>query len=328
MELSHRSPEFTFLAKKFRENLINVMQVPDKYEVIFLHGGASAQFSAIPNNLAYHPNRANVVDYFNTGVWSAKAIEEAKKYAQVNIVSKSLHHIEDKSNWNLSDTAKYVYYTTNETITGLSFNFVPDVNDKVLIADMSSDILSKVIQVTDFDVIFAATQKNIGSAGVGILIIKKDLLASIDNEFIPNVLDWKSYATKNSMYNTPATYIWYLSNLVLEWVQRQGGVEAIEKINRRKSNKLYAFIDKSSLYSNHVNKDNRSLTNVSFFILDEKAADEALTSKFIKQAEEQGLYGLKGHKAYGGIRASIYNSMPEEGIDTLIDFMESFANKI
>ena len=324
MEMSHRSPEFMSVAQKMEQDLRDLMAIPDNYKVLFLHGGASLQFSAIPLNLT---QEGDTVDYFNTGVWSTKAIKEAQRYANVNfVVGEGATHpteISDPATWNFSADAKYIHLCTNETITGLEFQ--DDLMEAVfaqgkpVIADMSSTILSRPVDVSKFGIIYAGAQKNIGPSGLAIMIVREDLVGQARSD-CPKLLDWATYAENESMFNTPNTWAWYLSGLVFEWLKDVGGLTEIAKINQTKAQKLYEFIDASDFYSNSIKLEQRSWMNVTFAL-----ANEDKNAEFLAQAKAQGLLSLKGHKAFGGMRASIYNAMPSEGIDALIAFMKDFA---
>lgn len=317
MEMSHRSKEFMSVVHKMEATLREIMEIPDNYKVLFTHGGASLQFSAIPMNLTQQGDK---VDYFNTGVWSAKAITEAKRYTNVNIVCEAENGIPDRREWKLSEDAKYVHICQNETITGVEFQAAPQT-DKTLIADFSSTILSRPIKVSDYGVIYAGAQKNIGPAGLAIIIVREDLIGNARSD-TPKLLNWETYADNESMFNTPATFSWYLAGLVFEWIKQQGGVKAIAEINQRKASKLYEYIDASTLYYNEVDVPVRSWMNVTF-----KFNNTDLEATFLEESKAAGFLSLKGHKAYGGMRASIYNAMPEEGVDALITFLKDFEAK-
>lgn len=319
MEVSHRGKDYTAVAKKAEADLRQLMAIPDNYKVLFLQGGASLQFAMIPLNLA---NEGDTVDYFNTGVWSEKAIKEASRFCKVNVVASHTSAIPDMSEWKLSPDAKYVHYTPNETIGGLEFQQIPDVGDKVLVADMSSTILSRPIDVSRFGVIYAGAQKNIGPAGLTIVIIRDDLVGKA-RVGTPTMLNYQSAADNDSMYNTPATYPWYMAGLVFEWLLDNGGLSAMAAINERKAQKLYAAIDQSNgFYANPVKPSDRSWMNVPFTL-----KDPALDATFLAETAAAGLTSLKGHKIVGGMRASIYNAMPEAGVDALIAFMHDFAQR-
>ncbi|MCU7799091.1 MAG: 3-phosphoserine/phosphohydroxythreonine transaminase [gamma proteobacterium symbiont of Lucinoma myriamae] len=320
MEMSHRGKAFMSIASKAEADLRTLMSIPDNYKVLFLQGGASSQFGAIPLNLLGDKTTA---DYVNTGMWSKKAIAEAKRYCDVNVVTTSedsgFTTIPEFSSWNLNPDAAYVHYTPNETIGGVEFDYIPDTGNVPLIADMSSTILSRPIDVSKFGMIYAGAQKNVGPAGLTLVIIREDLIGKA-SESTPAMLNYKIHADNDSMYNTPPTYSWYFAGLVFDWVLGKGGLEGIGKINKDKSDKLYAAIDGSDFYANPVETRYRSWMNVPFTL---KSAD--LDAAFLEQAAKKGLATLKGHRSVGGMRASIYNAMPEEGVDTLVEFMKEFA---
>ena len=322
MEMSHRGPEYTRIAEQAETDLRELMDISDDYAVLFLQGGASLQFPMIPMNLLRGKKTA---DYFNTGAWSTKAIAEARQFCDVNIVTDSTANhfttIANPSEWSLSEQAAYVHYTPNETIHGLEFAEIPDVGDVPLVADLSSTILSRPIDVSQFGMIYAGAQKNIGPAGLCIVIIRKDLLGDV-LPGTPTMLNYKTHADNGSMFNTPATYSWYLAGLVFDWLKQQGGLEAMAALNKRKAAKLYATIDGSDFYSNPVDIRYRSWMNVPFTL-----ADDKLDKLFLQQAAEHKLLTLKGHRDLGGMRASIYNAMPEAGVDALISFMNEFERK-
>jgi len=321
MEMSHRSDEMVGIANEAEADLRELMEISDDYAVLFLQGGASSQFSAVPLNLM---GEGKVVDYVNTGEWSKKAIKEAKRYANVNVVASSedtnFTTIPAFDTWKLSEDAAYLHYTPNETIGGLEFFWTPE--SKVpLVADMSSTILSRPIDVNKFGLIYAGAQKNIGPAGLTIVIVRKDLLGKASS-ITPTMLDYKTAADNDSMYNTPPTLAWYLAGLVFKWLKAQGGLEAMEVVNRRKAEKLYSYIDASGFYSNPVEVASRSLMNIPFVL-----ADANLDKAFLAGAEEAGLLNLKGHRSVGGMRASVYNAVPEEAVDALIAYMKDFAQQ-
>jgi phosphoserine aminotransferase len=309
------------IANEAEADLRELMGISDDYAVLFLQGGASSQFSAVPLNLM---GEGKVVDYVNTGEWSKKAIKEAKRYANVNVVASSedtnFTTIPAFDAWKLSEDAAYLHYTPNETIGGLEFFWTPE--SKVpLVADMSSTILSRPIDVNKFGLIYAGAQKNIGPAGLTIVIVRKDLLGKASS-ITPTMMDYKTAADNDSMYNTPPTLAWYLAGLVFKWLKAQGGLEAMEVINRRKAEKLYSYIDASGFYSNPVEVASRSLMNIPFVL-----ADASLDKAFLAGAEEAGLLNLKGHRSVGGMRASVYNAVPEEAVDALIAYMKDFAQQ-
>ena len=322
MEMSHRGKEFLSIANQAEADLREVMKIPDNYKVLFLQGGASAQFSAIPMNLLRGKSTA---DYFNTGQWSKKAIKEAKRYCDVNIVASSeddgFNSVPDKSTWNLNPDAAYVHYTANETIGGVEFDEIPDTGDVPLIVDLSSTILSRPIDVSKFALIYAGAQKNIGPAGLTIVIVRDDLIGDTLPS-TPTTFDYKVQADNDSMYNTPPTYGLYLAGLVFDWLKDLGGLTAMAEINQRKAEKLYAAIDNSGFYQNPVDPQYRSWMNVTFTL-----NNSELDADFLAGAKQAGLITLKGHRSVGGMRASIYNAMPETGVDTLITFMQEFAQQ-
>ncbi|RMH62544.1 MAG: 3-phosphoserine/phosphohydroxythreonine transaminase [Zetaproteobacteria bacterium] len=319
MEMSHRGKEFMSIAERAERTLREIMAIPDHYKVLFLQGGASSQFAMVPLNLLGARTSA---DYLNTGMWSKKAIAEAKRFCQVNIAADTSEdgftRVPSQEELSLNPDAAYVHYTPNETIGGVEFDYIPDTGDVPLVADMSSTILSRPIDVSRFGLIYAGAQKNIGPAGLTIVIVREDLLGRCA-EMAPTMFNYQVHADSGSMYNTPPTYSWYMAGLVFEWIKEQGGLSAIAEVNRRKAEKLYAAIDRSSLYANPVDKNARSWMNVPFTL-----ADPALDAAFLQGAAERGLLTLKGHRSVGGMRASIYNAMPEEGVDALIAYMEDF----
>ena len=319
MEMSHRGKAFMSIAEKAEADLRKLLNIPNNYKVLFLQGGAHAQFAMIPLNLLQGKQQA---DYMETGDWSVRAIEEARRYGHVNVVASSISSnfttIPERSTWQVNPNAAYFHYVDNETIRGVEFDAIPEVGDVTLVADMSSNILSRPIDVSRFGVIYAGAQKNIGPAGLTIAIVREDLLGRADPK-TPNILNYQIYADNESMYNTPPTYAWYIAGLVFEWLLAQGGLEAMAVLNERKAEKLYAAIDQSDFYANPVDKQYRSWMNVPFTL-----RDSQLDAAFLKQAEEAGLVTLKGHRQVGGMRASIYNAMPEAGVDALISFMQQF----
>lgn len=321
MEMSHRSAEIVSIVEKAERDFRDLLNISDDYAVLFLQGGASTQFSAVPLNLL--DGKASA-DYINTGQWSKKAISEAKRFGGVNVVASSqdanFTTIPVVDSWNLDENAAYFHYTPNETIGGVEFFDVPNVNVP-LVADMSSTILSRPIDVSKFGVIYAGAQKNIGPAGLTMVIVRKDLLGKA-SAGCPTMLDWKVAAENDSMYNTPPTYAIYLAGLVFAWLKEQGGLEAIEVVNRRKADKLYSYIDNSGFYANPVEIASRSLMNIPFTL-----KDDALDKAFLAEAEKAGLLNLKGHRSVGGMRASIYNAVPEAAVDALIAFMKDFAQR-
>jgi phosphoserine aminotransferase len=319
MEVSHRSKEFIAVAESAEQDLRDLLGISDDYSVLFTQGGATLQFAMVPLNLAAP---GDTVDYVQTGAWSKKAIGEARRFCNVHIVADSSNsnfcHIPGQDSWQLSDNAAYLHYTPNETIGGVEFHFVPEGNGAPLVADMSSTILSRPLDVSRFGVIYAGAQKNIGPAGITVVIVRKDLLA-LAREKIPTLLTYNVYAESGSMINTPPTFAWYVAGLVLKHLKAQGGLAGVAERNARKAIKLYDAIDSSALYSNAVSKDCRSWMNVTFVL-----QDSSLDGSFLAEADAAGLKNLKGHRSVGGMRASLYNAMPEEGVDRLIEFMRDF----
>ena len=318
MEVSHRSKEFIEVAARAEATLRTLLKVPDDYAVIFPQGGATLQMAMAPMNLAAPGETA---DYVVTGSWGKKAAGEARKFCKVNIAAdasdRNFTYVPEQTAWRRSDKAAFLHYTPNETIAGVEFNFVPD-GDVPLVADMSSNILSRPIDVARFGVIYAGAQKNIGPAGITLVIVRRDLLDRAGPD-LPHLMTWKSYAESDSMTNTPPTFAWYVADLVFQHLLKTGGVEAMAEINLRKARKLYAAIDASGFYSNPVAPDCRSIMNVPFIL-----ADAGLDSKFLAEAQAAGLANLKGHRSVGGMRASIYNAVSEAAVDALIAFMAEF----
>ncbi|WP_447556475.1 3-phosphoserine/phosphohydroxythreonine transaminase [Vreelandella sp. EE22] len=329
MEMSHRSDEFIAIAQKAETDLRRLLSIPDNYRVLFLQGGASLQFAMLPMNLLGQGGRAN---FIQTGIWGKKALSEARHLGfdcHVAGSSEPNGHIEVPSmeNLSISDDAAYIHYTANETIGGLEFDYTPalkrlDGVNVPLVCDMSSSILSGPIDVTDFGVIYAGAQKNIGPAGLTLVIVRDDLLGRATAS-TPTLFDYQKLAEAESMVNTPPTYAWYLSGLVFEWLKDEvGGLEAMDALNQRKADKLYRAIDESAFYSNPIAKRNRSRMNVPFVL-----ADDALDCVFLDEAEAAGLLNLKGHRSVGGMRASLYNAVPEAAVDALIAFMQDFEQR-
>jgi phosphoserine aminotransferase len=319
MEMSHRSSDYLAIFNSAKDNLKKLMEVPDNYEILFLHGGASSQFAMVPLNLFSKSKKA---DYINTGVWSKKAIAEAKRYGAINVVAssedKTFSYIPKTSRDTFDGEADYVHITSNNTIYGTAFHELPDVGDVPLVADMSSNILAQVYDVSKFGIIYAGAQKNIGPAGVAIVIVRKDLIGNA-MDVTPNMFNYKTHAENDSMFNTPPTYTIYIAGLVFEWLLEKGGVAEMQKINEEKAGWLYDFIDNSRLFRGTAEVNSRSVMNVPFV-----TPSEELDAKFIKEATAAGLKTLKGHRSVGGMRASIYNAMPQEGVKALVDFMKKF----
>jgi phosphoserine aminotransferase len=322
MEMSHRSDEYVAIAEKAEQDLRDLLSVPSDYKVLFLQGGASQQFAEIPLNLLPEDGTA---DYIETGIWSKKAIEEAQRYGNVNVAASAKGYdyfaIPGQNKWQLSKGAAYVHYASNETIGGLQFDWVPEVGDTPLVVDMSSDILSREVDVSKFGLIYAGAQKNIGPSGLVVAIIREDLLGRA-RSVCPTMLNYKVAADNGSMYNTPATYSWYLSGLVFEWLKEQGGVAAMEQRNKAKKDLLYKAIDASDFYSNPIQPSARSWMNVPF-----RLADEKLDKAFLAGADARGLLNLKGHRSVGGMRASIYNATGLDAVEALVAYMAEFEKE-
>ncbi|MAL98515.1 MAG: 3-phosphoserine/phosphohydroxythreonine aminotransferase [Alteromonadaceae bacterium] len=322
MEMSHRSDEFVSIAQRAERTLRELMGISDDYAVLFMQGGASTQFATIPLNLL---GGHDCADYVNTGIWSKKAIAEAKRYTRVNVVASTeadnFTRCPDQSELKLNPEAGYVHYTPNETIGGLEYDYIPDVGDVPLVADLSSTILSRPQDINRFGLIYAGAQKNIGPAGLTLVLVRRDLMGRTRPE-LPTMMDYSVADKHDSMYNTPPTFAWYLAGLVFDWVQQQGGVQAMGELNRRKAERLYGAIDSSDFYGNPIQPRFRSWMNVPFTL-----ADERLNSAFLTGAEERGLLSLQGHRSVGGMRASIYNAMPEAGVEALVAYMETFEKE-
>ena len=322
MEMSHRSKEVVEIAETAKQDFIDLLKIDSNYDVLFIQGGASLQFSMVPMNLL--PSSDSLSNYLNVGQWSKKAIKEAKKYGNLNISASSedisFKQYPSPSDWKIDDSASYLHLVMNETIDGAclrNHNNLPDIN---LVADCSSCILSEPLNVSKFALIYSGAQKNIGPAGLAIIIIRKDLL--IDRDDLPAMMSYKTYSDSDSMYNTPPTFAWYLSGKVFKWLKNKGGLENQKKENESKASKLYEFIDSSDFYKNDVHKESRSIMNVPFLM-----NDESLNPKFLKESEEHGLLNLAGHRSVGGMRASIYNAVPEQGVEALIEFMKNFEKQ-
>ncbi len=319
MEMSHRSKEFVGIAGQAEQDLRELLNVPEDYAVLFLQGGATGQFSFVPMNILGEKTSAN---YVNTGQWSKKAIADAGKYAEVNVAAsaeaKNFTHVPGQSEWQLQDDAGYLHYTPNETIGGVEFGFIPESGGQPLVADMSSTILSRPVDVSRFGVIYAGAQKNIGPSGLTVVIVKKSLFGKV-SKHLPDAFNYQKQAESDSMLNTPPTYGWYIAGLVFKWIKDSGGLSSMATINERKANKLYNAIDTSSLYSNPVDPASRSWMNIPF-----TTGDDSRDAQFLEGATKAGLHTLKGHRSVGGMRASIYNAMPEAGVDALIEYMREF----
>jgi phosphoserine aminotransferase len=322
MEMSHRSKEYLSIATQAEADLRTLLAIPDNYKVLFLQGGATSQFAMVPMNLLRGCTQA---DYINTGAWSKKAIAEARRYCEVNVAASSADSnfttIPAIAGWQLNSAAAYVHYTPNETIGGVEFHEIPDTGDVPLVADMSSTILSRPLDVSRYGLIYAGAQKNIGPAGLTVVIVRDDLIGTT-LPVTPSMFDYQAHADNGSMLNTPPTFAWYLAGLVFVWLLGQGGLAAMADFNRRKAQHLYDAIDGSDFYHSPVDPACRSWMNVPFTL-----ANADLDGEFLAQAKAAGLLNLKGHRSVGGMRASIYNAMPEAGVAALIDFMRVFERK-
>jgi phosphoserine aminotransferase len=317
MEMSHRGKEFMGIAEQAESDLRELLIIPENYKVLFLQGGASSQFAMVPMNLMGSKGKA---DYINTGSWSKKAIAEAKRYGEVNVLADTSADftVPDQDSLQFSADGAYLHYTPNETIQGVEFPYIPDTGDMPLVVDVSSTILSRPMDVPKFGIIYAGAQKNIGPAGLTLVIVRDDLIGHA-SDGTPAMFDYKTHADTGSMYNTPPTYGWYLAGLVFQWLKEQGGLAGMAQINERKAKALYSAIDASDFYANPVDPACRSWMNVPFTL-----ADSELDAAFLDGAGAAGLKTLKGHRSVGGMRASIYNAMPEAGVQALIEFMAEF----
>ena len=329
MEMSHRGPEFMSIMAAAQSDLRELLAVPENYKILFLQGGGLGENAIVPMNLVGRKPQPATVDFIHTGSWTAKSIKEARKYGNVNIAASGeasgFQSVPPRDTWKLSKDAAYVHICTNETIDGVEYHFAPEVGadtgDAPIVADMSSHILSRVIDVAKYGVIFGGAQKNIGPAGLTLVIVREDLLGHA-LPICPSAFDWTVVAEHDSMYNTPPTYAIYIAGLVFQWLKRQGGVAAMERRNIEKATLLYDYLDSSNFYSNRIARDCRSRMNVPFFL-----RDESLNAAFLAGAKDGGLLQLKGHKSVGGMRASIYNAMPIEGVQTLVAFLKDFEKK-
>jgi len=320
MEVSHRGKPFMAVAEKAEADLRTLLSVPNNYKVLFLQGGGRGQFFAVPLNLA---KRGTFSQHLVSGQWSKSAVEEASKYMSCDEVASNytkdgLIYVPDQNMWSVKPDAAYFHYCPNETVDGIEINWVPETKDVPLVADMSSNILSKNINIADYGIVYAGAQKNIGPSGLAVVIVREDLL-QYQRDDTPAIYNYNLQAKKDSMYNTPPTFSWYLAGLVFEWLLEQGGISNIEAVNAKKAATLYECIDSSSLYNNHIASDYRSRMNVTFHL-----SNTALNDAFLEQAAANGLQALKGHRDVGGMRASIYNAMPLEGVKTLVEFMQEF----
>jgi phosphoserine aminotransferase len=318
MEMSHRGKEFMAIAERAEADLRRLLDIPAGYRVLFLQGGATMQFSAVPFNLAGSGDKA---DYVVTGSWSKKALAEGRRFVEARVAADSVNNghtaIPDPAGWALTPDATYLHYTPNETIGGVEFHFVPETVAP-LVADMSSTLLSRPLEVGRFGLIYAGAQKNIGPAGLALVIVRDDLIGRA-REGTPAMMDYRQQAEAGSMLNTPPTWAWYIAGLVFEWLLEQGGLAEMERRNRRKAETLYGAIDQSGFYENPVARECRSWMNIPFTL-----ADPALDARFLEQAKKAGLTTLKGHRSVGGMRASLYNAMPQDGVDALVAFMREF----
>jgi phosphoserine aminotransferase len=329
MEMSHRGKEFISIYEAAERDFRELLGVPANYKILFLQGGGIGENAIVPMNLIGRKSQPAVVDFVNTGSWSSKSIKEARKYCTVNVAASSeaqkFTTIPPRDSWKLSKDAAYVHICTNETIDGVEFQYTPDVsaetNDAPLVADMSSHILSRTIDVSKYGVIFGGAQKNIGPAGLTLVVVREDLIGHA-LPICPSAFDWKLVADNNSMYNTPPTYSIYIAGLVFQWLKKQGGVAAMEQRNIAKAALLYDYLDATDFYSNKIAKECRSRMNVPFFL-----RDESLNDAFLAGAKERNLLQLKGHKSVGGMRASIYNAMPVEGVQALVEYLKEFEKK-
>ncbi|WP_312924259.1 3-phosphoserine/phosphohydroxythreonine transaminase [Atlantibacter hermannii] len=323
MEVSHRGKPFIAAAEEAEKDFRDLLQIPSNYKVLFCHGGGRGQFAAIPLNLLGDKTTA---DYVDGGYWAASAVKEAHKYLTPNVIDAKItvdgkRAIKPMSEWQLSDNAAYLHYCPNETIDGIAINETPDFGDAIVTADFSSTILSHPIDIARYGVIYAGVQKNIGPAGLTIVIVREDLLGKA-HSVCPSIIDYTVLSENDSMFNTPPTFAWYLSGLVFKWLKQKGGVEAMDRINQQKAELLYGVIDNSDFYRNDVASANRSRMNVPF-----QLADSNLDALFLDESFKAGLHALKGHRVVGGMRASIYNAMPLEGVIALTDFMKDFERR-
>lgn len=322
MEMSHRSAAYDKIIKDAEQDLRDLMEIPDNYKVLFLQGGASQQFAMLPMNLM----KNGVADYIVTGQWAKKAYQEAYKYGKaVKIASsedETFSYIPDCSDLPIDEDADYVYICENNTIYGTKYKTLPNTKGKTLVADVSSCFLSEPVDVSKYGVIYGGVQKNIGPAGVVIVIIREDLIPDEVDEKVPTMLQYKTHAEAQSLYNTPPAYGIYICGKVFKWIKKMGGLKEMKKINEEKAKILYDFLDSSKLFKGTVRKEDRSLMNVPFV-----TGDADLDAKFVKEAKAAGFENLKGHRTVGGMRASIYNAMPKEGVEKLVEFMKKFEEE-
>jgi phosphoserine aminotransferase len=326
MEMSHRGPEFMSIIEQAERDLRELLDVPPNYRVLFLQGGGLGENAIVPMNMVGRKLQPATIDFVHSGSWSGKSIAEARRYANVNVAAApsggTFTHIPPQETWQLTRDAAYLHICTNETIDGVEFNFVPTVQgDTPIVADMSSHILSRQVDVSKYGVIYAGAQKNIGPAGLTIVLVREDLIGHA-LPICPSIFDWKLVSDANSMFNTPPTYSIYIAGLTFQWLKKQGGVAALEKRNIEKATLLYEALDADGFYQNRVERSCRSRMNVPFFL-----RDESLNEQFLAGAKARGLLQLKGHKSVGGMRASLYNAMPVEGVRALVDYLNEFAGR-
>lgn len=323
IEMSHRSEEFLAIAADCDAGLRALLTIPDNYRILFLQGGATTQFAMAPMNLL---GETDTADYINTGFWSTKAIKEAERFAKIHVAASSeaenFTTIPERQSWRLSDNPAYLYFTWNETIGGVEYPAVPDAGDIPLVSDVTSNFLTRDFDVSRFGVLFAGAQKNFGPSGLLVVLIREDLAGPPKREGLPSLYQYINHDKSHSMLNTPPTFSWYLAGLMFQWIKQQGGVAEMERRSITRSKKLYAAIDGSGFYHNPIEVKYRSRMNVPFTL-----ADGKLESVFKKEARESGLVALEGHRSVGGLRASMYNGMPDEGVDALINFMEEFERR-
>lgn len=325
MEMSHRSPQFESILNQTRDDLRELLKVPETHSILFMQGGATAMNAIIPMNLLGREGVEPTIDFVHSGIWSGKSLDEAGKYGNVNVAASSseahFRNVPPMENWRLTANAAYVHICSNETINGNQFHFTPDTGSVPLVSDMSSEILSRRVDFSKYGVVFACAQKNMGQAGLTVVIVRNDLIGHA-LPYCPSVFNWKNVLDNHSMFNTPPTYAIYICGLVLKWLKKQGGVDHMEQASIEKSSLLYDFIDGSAFYRNDVAVDSRSRMNVPFFL-----ADESLNETFINEAAKNGIVQVRGHRSVGGMRASLYNAMPVEGVRALIAFMRAFEAK-
>jgi phosphoserine aminotransferase len=324
-EMSHRGSAFTFIIRQAEDDLRELLEVPSTHRILFMQGGATAMNAVVPMNLVNRPDCCRVIDFVHTGLWSGKALLEAPKYAQVHVAATSedtqFTYLPPQDSWQLTEQAAYVHVCPNETVHGVQFHFQPDTGNIPLVADMSSEILSRPVDFSCYDVVYAGAQKNMGPAGLVVVIVREDLIGHAMT-CCPSVFDWAHVAEAGSMFNTPPTGAIYLCGLILKWLKQRGGVSRMQRESIEKSQMLYDYIDSSNLYYNPVEKVCRSRMNVPFFL-----RDASLEDAFLAGAKQRGLVQLKGHRIMGGMRASLYNAMPIEGVDALVRFMSDFEGK-